>query len=620
MDAEFIEYKAEAKATMNALEKKIDDGIGRLFASIKAMKEESDAKFEELRQLILGTAPSQSTNVDHVPQITKVPAKTAPYVPPIRRRYDDLGFELHNLESSTAIGKNLRPKSWDVEGSNKLEPGTTNDMNGGAGTYVGWWGFDLRAFEGLNCDLGKGEERITWNPGINHHPSERKGNYGLNSSIESVIKSNHVFQHFRPNDDQHERRGVQRRIWDPGITWLKILKEHLEDKVKRLGSDLFYKNRIIINRGLGIVFGGSCGVCHSDLHVIKGELPFPSPCVLGHEITGEVVEHGPLTDTKTIERLPVGARVVGAFIMPCGNCFFCTKGQDDLCEAFFAYNRAKGTLYDGETRLFLRGSSKSACISNIAFLLIRGDELAWPGGLGKPVYMYSMGGLAEYSVVPAHGLAILPQTLPYSESAVIGCAVFTAYGAMAHAAQVRPGDAVAVIGVGGVGSSCLQIARAFGASEIIAVDIQDEKLEKAKLLGATHVVNARTEDAVAKIMDITGGMGVDTCVEALGNPKTFSQCVQSVRAGGKAVMIGLTLSGAKGVIDINHLVRRQIKVMGSYGGRARHDLPKLVKLAESGIFNLDAAVSRKCKFEEAGAAYDDLNKGNIIGRAVVEIM
>ncbi|GJT05830.1 hypothetical protein Tco_0840292 [Tanacetum coccineum] len=92
--------------------------------------------------------------------------------------------------------------------------------------------FDLRAFEGLNCYLGKGEERITWNQRINHHPSERKGNYGLNSFIESVIKSNHVFQHFRPNDDQHERRGVQRRIWDPGITWLKILKEHLEDKEK----------------------------------------------------------------------------------------------------------------------------------------------------------------------------------------------------------------------------------------------------------------------------------------------------------------------------------------------------------------------------------------------------
>ncbi|GJT41810.1 hypothetical protein Tco_0941675 [Tanacetum coccineum] len=91
-------------------------------------------------------------------------------------------------------------------------------------------GFDLRTFEGLHCDLSRGQERRTWNPGINHHPSERKGNSSLNSFIESIIKSNHVFQHFRPNDDQHERRGVQRRVWDPGITHGDILKQHLENK------------------------------------------------------------------------------------------------------------------------------------------------------------------------------------------------------------------------------------------------------------------------------------------------------------------------------------------------------------------------------------------------------
>nr|GEY81147.1 reverse transcriptase domain-containing protein [Tanacetum cinerariifolium] len=155
LDAEFIEYKAEAKASMDALEKKIDDGIRRLDASIKAMKEESNAKFEELRQLILGTAPSQSKNVDHVPQITKVPVKTVPYVPPIRRGYDDIGLELHNsnTESSTTVGKNLRPTYSDVEGSKKLDPGTTNDMNGLAGYY-------RRFIEGLGAVLMKKEKVI----------------------------------------------------------------------------------------------------------------------------------------------------------------------------------------------------------------------------------------------------------------------------------------------------------------------------------------------------------------------------------------------------------------------------------------------------------------------------
>nr|VDD55596.1 unnamed protein product [Brassica oleracea] len=182
----------------------------------------------------------------------------------------------------------------------------------------------------------------------------------------------------------------------------------------------------------------ACGVCHSDLHVMKGEIPFSSPCAIGHEITGEVVEHGPLTDHKIVQRFSIGSRVVGAFIMPCGTCSYCAKGHDDLCEDFFAYNRAKGTLYDGETRLFLRHDGK------------------------KKV------------------------------SAILGCAVFTAYGAMAHAAEIRPGDSIAVIGIGGVGSSCLQIARDFGASDIIAMDVLDDKLEKAKTLGATFLARTKT--------------------------------------------------------------------------------------------------------------------------------
>ncbi|KAH7663471.1 Succinate-semialdehyde dehydrogenase (acetylating) protein [Dioscorea alata] len=339
----------------------------------------------------------------------------------------------------------------------------------------------------------------------------------------------------------------------------------------------------------------ACGVCHSDLHVMKGELPFSSPCVVGHEITGEVVEHGVHTDSGIVKRFPIGSHVVGAFIMPCGNCFFCVKGQEDLCEAFFAYNRARGTLYDGETRLFLRSN-------------------------GKPVYMYSMGGLAEYCVVPANALAVLPNSLPYSESAILGCAVFTAYGAMRHAAELRAGDSVAVIGVGGVGSSCLQIARAFGASEIIAVDVLDEKLHSAKLLGATHTINAMKEDVVDQIKEITGGMGVDVAIEALGKASTFAQCTKSVRDGGKAVIIGLAATNVVGEVDITRLVRRQVKIIGSYGARARQDLPQVVKLAEAGTFDLQNTVSRKCQFEEANQAFEDLNHGKIVGRAVVEIM
>ena len=159
-----------------------------------------------------------------------------------------------------------------------------------------------------------------------------------------------------------------------------------------------------------------------------------------------------------------GTLVVAPFIMPCGACALCEAGRDDLCEKFFGMNRLKGTLYDGTTRLH------------------RED--------GSPLAMYSMAGLAEYSVVPVAGLFPLPPGLPAVESAVLGCAVFTAYGAVRHAAELRGGERVAVVACGGVGLNVIQIARAFGAAQIVAIDVRDEKLQIAKELGATHTVNA----------------------------------------------------------------------------------------------------------------------------------
>ena len=161
--------------------------------------------------------------------------------------------------------------------------------------------------------------------------------------------------------------------------------------------------------GEALVRVSACGVCHTDLHVIKGEVAFPMPAVLGHEISGTVAAVGP-----GVEGLPVGTPVVAPFIMPCGDCAHCLAGRDDLCEKFFGMNRLKGTLYDGTTRL-------------------RRED-------GSPVAMYSMAGLAEYSVVPVAGLFALPPELPLVESAVLGCAVFTAYGAVRHAADLRGGE------------------------------------------------------------------------------------------------------------------------------------------------------------------------------------
>src|SRR5437899_481062 len=232
----------------------------------------------------------------------------------------------------------------------------------------------------------------------------------------------------------------------------------------------------------------ACGVCHTDLHVVKGEVQFPLPCVLGHEISGVVEAVAP--DIKTAQP---GDAVVCSFIMPCGVCHYCVRGRDDLCETFFAMNRLRGTLYDGTSRLR------------------RSD--------GSALAMYSMGGLAEYAVVPASDVFPAPANVPLTDACILGCALMTAYGAVKNQARVQPSDAVAVVGVGGVGSNVVQIARAFGAGQIIAVDVRDDKLEAAKGLGATYTVNATRGDAVAAVNALTEGRGVDVAIEALGRPE-----------------------------------------------------------------------------------------------------
>ncbi|GJP40195.1 hypothetical protein CLOM_g24472 [Closterium sp. NIES-68] len=339
----------------------------------------------------------------------------------------------------------------------------------------------------------------------------------------------------------------------------------------------------------------ACGVCHTDLHVMRGHVAFPSPCVLGHEVSGEVVDHGAGTDAATIARLPVGSRVVAAFIMPCGSCFFCTHSQEDICETFFAFNRLHGTLYDGRTRLFTADPSAS------------------------PIAMYSMGGLADFCVAPATAVAPLPAALPLPESAVMGCALFTAFGALRHAGDVRAGETVAVVGAGGVGSSCVQVARAMGAATIIAVDVAEEKLRLCRALGATHTVNGSTEDAVEAVRAITGGRGVDVAVEALGRRETFMQVVQAVRDGGRAVMVGIAAAGTTADVDITRLVRRNIKIIGSYGAKAQSDLPAVVALAAAGRVDVASCVSERYSLEDADTAYSKLEAGHVLGRAIVDM-
>lgn len=330
----------------------------------------------------------------------------------------------------------------------------------------------------------------------------------------------------------------------------------------------------------------ACGVCHTDLHVMKAEVAFPTPAVMGHEISGTVAALGPGVDGP-----PVGTPVVAAFIMPCGVCAACGAGRDDLCDNFFAMNRLKGTLYDGTSRLR------------------RVD--------GSPLAMYSMAGLAEYSVVPATDVFPLSDELPLPESAVLGCAIFTAYGAVRHGADLRGGERVAVVAAGGVGMNIIQIARAFGASQIIAVDVRDEKLEAARRLGATHVVNATSGDAATRVRELTHGRGVDVAFEVLGIPQTFVQAFEMIRDGGRMVAVGIAPGKTTAGVEITRLVRRELRIIGSYGARTRSDMPDIIRLAAQGIFRPETMVTQRFPLKEADAAYKALARGDIVGRAIV---
>jgi S-(hydroxymethyl)glutathione dehydrogenase/alcohol dehydrogenase len=332
----------------------------------------------------------------------------------------------------------------------------------------------------------------------------------------------------------------------------------------------------------------ACGVCHSDLHVIKGELPSPTPTVLGHEMSGVVVETAPdVTGVKP------GDRVVSTFILPCGHCDACNRGRDDLCINFFTVHRSKGVLYDGETRLH------------------RSD--------GSPLAMYSMSGLAEYCVVPATAVFPIPPEVAIHEACILGCAVPTAYSAVRHQADIRPGDTVAVVGAGGVGSNIIQVARAFGASEVIAVDIREDKLAAARRLGATQGVNGAEADPAAQIRALTGGKGVDVAFEALGRPDTVLTAFDAVRDGGKVVVVGLAPTSVAAPIEITRLVRRSVSMLGSFGARMRSDVPDLIELVARGAVSTQQLVTQRFTLETAHEAYAALGRGEITGRAMVVI-
>ncbi|GAB3611683.1 MDR/zinc-dependent alcohol dehydrogenase-like family protein [Humibacter ginsengisoli] len=331
----------------------------------------------------------------------------------------------------------------------------------------------------------------------------------------------------------------------------------------------------------------ACGVCHTDLHVIKGDVTFPRPAVLGHEVSGTIVAFGEGTESE----MTVGDSVIAAFIMPCGACRQCQRGRDDLCLAFFSQNRLRGTLYNGRSRVAMPDGSFLA--------------------------MYSMGGLAEYCVVPVTALAPAPAGIDLASVCLLGCAGLTSYSAVFRAGSVSEGDTVAVIGAGGIGGAVIRMAIAAGAGRVVAVDISADKLNRAASLGATDLVDATESDPVAEVVRLTGG--VDVAFEALGRSATFQQATHMLGDGGRMVAIGIARGAESAPVEITPLVRRGHSIIGSYGGRTRKDLPRVAELTSTGFFDTSSMVTERFELADAGRAFGALARGEIVGRAIIQM-
>lgn len=330
----------------------------------------------------------------------------------------------------------------------------------------------------------------------------------------------------------------------------------------------------------------AAGLCHSDLSTIDGVRPRPTPMVLGHEAAGIVEEAGPGVDD-----LEAGDHVVMVFVPSCGHCVPCAEGRPALCEPGNARN-GEGALLSGERRLSMGGAPVHHHIGVSAF--------------------------AEKAVLSRRSLIKIDKDLPFEIAALFGCAVLTGVGAVVNTGKVRPGESVAVVGLGGVGLSAVLGALACGASRVVAIDLQDDKLDKAKELGATEIFNAADEGAAEAIRKATGG-GVDHAFEMAGSAAALEMAFDITRRGGSTVTAGLAPPTARMALSPLKLVAEERVLKGSYVGSCipSRDIPRYIELYRAGKLPVDRLLTSRGRLDDINEGFDALAAGRTIRHVVV---
>ena len=339
-------------------------------------------------------------------------------------------------------------------------------------------------------------------------------------------------------------------------------------------------------RGEVLVRIAAAGLCHSDLSVIDGSRPRPTPMALGHEAAGVVEALGDgVTDLKA------GDHVVLVFVPSCGRCGPCVSGRPALCEPGARANAA-GTLLSGERRLSFRAEPINHLLGVSAF--------------------------ATHAVVARESCVKIDPGLPLELAALFGCAVLTGVGAVVNTAKVEPGQSVAVVGLGGVGLSVVLGARLAGARQIVAIDLSDDKLAFATKLGATHTVNAGSADAASEIKRISGG-GVDVAFEMAGAVPALELAYAATARGGMTVTAGLPHPDKRISLGPLALVAEERTLKGSYVGSSapQRDVPRMIALFRAGRLPVDQLLTHRLKLDDINEGFDRLREGVGVRQVVV---
>ena len=330
-----------------------------------------------------------------------------------------------------------------------------------------------------------------------------------------------------------------------------------------------------------------CGVCHSDLSIVDGVFPAPTPIVLGHEAAGVVDAVGP-----DVAGLAPGDPVVLTPVPPCGRCYWCVRGEPGVCVNAGAI--ATNAFADGTTGLS------------------RGEETVWRG--------VGLGAFAEYVLVPETGAIKIPADVPLGVACVIGCAVQTGVGAVLNTARVEPGATVLVMGLGGVGLSIVQGARLAGAGRIIAADPVLARRAAAERFGATDLVDLNASDVAQAAFALTG-IGVDYAFDAVGRASLVQAGLAATRSGGTTVAVGAApIDEAISIAPAALFTLTEKKLVGCALGscNSARDVPRLLSLWRAGRLDLEGLATARRPLAEINEAMDDLRRSHGI-RTIVSL-